>query len=340
MRRTLKIAGLVLFGLALGLGGLEVALRVVGVGAATELDPLYDRSLLRLSPDSTRRNPWGRHEEDAMRVAVIGDSFTNAFANQWYDGYGQRLEHLLNLRDGARPVEVRVFAKNGTTTWEQLPLLDRVLNGGAELVILGIFLNDTQVKGDPQLETRSVRIPDGWRLELLRLSRALGWIYLRAENVRLNWTFKEHEEYLFSPANEGFRRFEGAIREFAEKTDRSGAGLVAVIWPNMFALGPGYPMQLSHDRIAQALVEAGVPYLDLLDEFRDKSPVRMAVYPGVDSHPSEIAHRVGATAIFSYLVAEGHLDGSYRPRRERPQGEQYWLDRVRQKRNRFGARGG
>ena len=339
MKRALKIVGLMAFGLGLALGGLELALRLLGAGGPAELDPSYDRPLRRLSPDSTRRNPWGREGQDALRVAVIGDSFTNAFANQWYDGYGQRLEYLLNMRDGVRPAEVRVFAKNGSTTWEQLPLLEKALKGDPDLVILGIFLNDTQVKRDPRLESRSVRIPTGWLRELLSRSQALAWLYLRSENVRLNLTSDAHQDYLFSPENQGFRRFQGAIRKFAEKSRRKGARFVAVIWPNMFALDGRYPLELPHERIAGVLNEAGVPYLDLLPEFRGKSPIRMAAYPDIDSHPSEIAHRVAATAIFHYLIDQGFVDRSYLPRKQQAQGDAYWLERVRRKRNRFDRRG-
>lgn len=336
MRRLLKILGLTLFGLGVALGALEVALRLIGVGAPAELGPAYDRPPQRLSPDSTRRHPWTRGEEDVMRVAVIGDSFANAFGNQWYDGYGQRLEYLLNMRDDARPVEVRVLSKNGTTTWEQLPLLDKALEAAPELVILGIFLNDTQLKGDERLESRSVRIPKGWRRTVLRSSRALAWIYLRSENLRLNATSDAHQEYLYSPENEGYRLFVQAIGEFKERTSRNGAHLVAVIWPNMFALASDYPLHLAHERIGEVLRDAGVPYLDLLDEFRGKSPYRMAAYPGIDSHPSEIAHRLGASAIFDYLLAEGHIDKAYRPRKQLRMGDNYWLGRVRKKDNRFG----
>jgi hypothetical protein len=337
MKRFLTVSALILFGLTLALGGLEVALRIGGAGAPPVLDPTYDRSPLRFAPDGDRRNPWARNEDDALRVAVIGDSFANGFANQWYDGYPQRLEHLLNLNADARPAQVKAFARNGTSTWDQRQFLDKALDQGADLIILGIFLNDTQTRHDPVIAARSVRIPTGWRLGLVRSSRALAWIYLRYENVRRNWTFDQHQEYLYSPDNRGFRLFKRAIRLFARTTREREVGLVAVIWPNMFALGSDYPLAIAHERIAQVLGQARVPYLDLLDEFMDKSPIRMAAFPGVDSHPSEIAHRVGATAIFEYLVAGGHIDSSYQPRQQRPMGDAYWLERVRRDRNRFGS---
>ncbi len=336
MKRFVMIVGLVLFGLGLGLGVFEVALRVTGLGGPAELDPTYDRSALRFSPDVGRRNPWARNEDDVLTVAVIGDSFTNNFSNQWYDGYVQRLEHLLNLNEGARPAKVGAFAKNGTTTFQQLELLDWALDWEADLIILGIFLNDTEVPGDEEFAARFTSSPTGWRLQALTSSRALAWLYLRYESARNNLSLDEQLEYLFAPDYEGFKKFKRAIRTFARKTRAREVGLVAVIWPNMFALGPDYPLEMPHERIAQVLSDAGVPYLDLLDEFRNTSPVRMATYPGVDSHPSEIAHRVAATALFTFLLDGGHVDGSYRPRKEKhPMGEPYWLGRVRYRRNRF-----
>ena len=336
MKRLLKIVGLLLFGLVVGLGGLEAAFRLAGVGGPPALDATYDRSALRFAPDGSRRNPWARNEEDVFRVAVIGDSFTNNFSNQWYDGYGQRLEHLLNLNEAARPVDLRVFAKNGTSTWQQRAFLDRALDWGAELVILGVFLNDAKPPGDQDIASRITLKPPPWQLALLRRSRALAWIYLRYENALNNWALQDQLDLLYSDENPGFKMYKKAVRYFARTTRKHDVGLVAAIWPNMFALGPHYPLELAHERLGQVLSDAGVPYIDLLEDFRMTSPVRMATVPGVDSHPSEIAHRVAATAIFHYLLEEGHVDGSFRPRPEKHQmGEGYWLGRLRQRHRRF-----
>lgn len=336
VKRTLAIVGLVLFGLALGLGGLEVALRLTGAATPDRLDPTYDRSPLRLVPDPGRQNPWVNNEDDFLRVAVIGDSFTNHYANQWHDGYAQRLDYLFNLNEGARPVAVRPFAANGTNTWHQRPYLDSALEWGADLVILGIYLNDADLPRDPVFAARFVRALQPWQIKLLERSRALAWIYLRYENARNNASLQDRLEYRFSSDSKGFRRFQRAIRYFERETHLRKVGFVAVIWPNMFALGPRYPLELAHQRIAEVLEEAKVPYLDLLDEFRDKSVVRMAAYPGVDAHPSEIGHRVAANAIFQYLIAEGHVDSAYKPRRQKhPMGERFWLERLREKKDRF-----
>ena len=335
MRRALGLLVLVLIGFGLGLGGLEVALRVAGPQGRAELGPMFDRSPRRLVAHPNRRHPWARGEDDVLRVAVIGDSFTNNFGNQWYDGYGQRLEYLLNLNDGARPAEVRVIAKNATSTWQQRAFLDRALEWGADLVVLGIFLNDAQLPGERGLGGRPDP-PTGWRLWALSRSRALAWLDLRYQNARRNWALEDQLKARFSPDDKGFQQFQRAIRYFARKTRRHEVDLVAAIWPNMFGLGPGYPLELAHERIAGVLSETGVPHLDLLDAFRDKSSLRMAVYPGVDSHPSEIAHRIAATAIFEFLLAEGHVDSSYRPTRDRSgTGEGYWLERLRRSRGGF-----
>ena len=71
----------------------------------------------------------------------------------------------------------------------------------------------------------------------------------------------------------------------------------------------------------------------MLDTFEDKSSLRLSAYPGIDVHPNEVGHRVGATAIFEFLLDDGHIDASYKPRFNRVGGKQYWLKRARRMRS-------
>ena len=57
-----------------------------------------------------------------------------------------------------------------------------------------------------------------------------------------------------------------------------------------------------------------MPYLDLLPAFQGVDPVRMQAVPGIDPHPSEIAHRIAAEAILNYLLKQGLVAPGYRPR--------------------------
>lgn len=317
MRLLLKVAGLMLFGVLAALGALEVTLRLAGIGGPAELDSTYDRPKSTFIPQLERQHPWTPSDGPVLRVAVIGDSFTTAYANQWGDSYGRRLELMLNLNAGAVPAEIRIFARDGSNTWQQLKLLDKALDWGADLVILGVFLNDTEDARDPDVIARKEellpRVPTGvWR-HFLQTSRSLAWIYSHSENIRRNRVAVAYQEYLFEPDYSGWKTFREAIRRFAFKCRKRDVPLLAVIWPSMQHLGAGYTLRTAHERMASALKDAGVRCLDLLPEFEGKSSMRLAAYPDIDLHPNEIGHRIGATAIFYYLLKSGLIDPSYQP---------------------------
>ncbi|MDX1500994.1 MAG: SGNH/GDSL hydrolase family protein [Thermoanaerobaculia bacterium] len=335
VRGVFELVGLILFGTLIALLALEIGLRVAGVGGPAELDADYDRPVVLYSPHPDRQPRPAEEGEEVLRVAVVGDSFTVGFATEWYDAYPQRLEHLLNLNPGAAPARVRTFAQNDTTTFDQLRFLDEVMAWGPDILILGVFLNDTEDRRDPELaryqEALSTRVPSGWRLRALRASRLAAWVYLRLESMRSYRAALALQEHVFEREYSGFRRFRRAVRSFAAACRENDAALVAVIWPSMGGLGPGYPHRLAHDRLAEALGEARIPTLDLLDAFRDKSSRRLAIYPEVDNHPNEIGYRIGAAAIFNFLLSSGLVGPEYRPERGHRLGPAYWLGRVRRR---------
>ena len=333
LRTATQRLALVLFGLTLALLLAEGFLRLLGVGRPAELGPTFDRADVLFHPTARQEHPWTRDVEDPFRIAVIGDSFTVGETNHWYDAYPARLERLLNLNDGVRPVEVQSYARKGSATLEQVRLLNESLRRGTDLVIVGIFLNDSEWYADPELvlfrERRMPRIPEGWKGALLRTSRALGWTFHRFELMRCAQERRAYMAHIFDREYEGWRRFERALDLFVRGTDQANVPLVAVIFPTMAAL-ENYPDRAAHIQIAEALAYRGVPTLDLLDTFTGTSDARMAAFPGIDAHPSEIAHRVAADAIFRYLINAKHIDAGYQPQKAYVERrEEAWLNLTR-----------
>ncbi len=316
---------------------LEVLLRLAGVGGPAGLDAEFDRPSASFVPHPERQERWLPEGEPVLKVAVVGDSFTAGFGNEWYDAYPNRLEHLLNINPQAPPAVVRTFARPGTNTWQQLRFLDQVVAWGPDLLILGVFLNDTEDGRDRELaryrDALSIRVPSGWALRLLRASRLAAWVHLRLEARRTYQAALDLQEHVFAPGYSGFELFRRALGTFARTCRENDIDLVAVVWPSMGGLGPDYPHRLAHERLAKALRRARIPRLDLLDEFLDKSPLRLAVYPGVDNHPNEIGHRIGATAIYRFLVLKGYVGPAYRSVQKRRASSAYWLRRVQRQRS-------
>jgi len=111
------------------------------------------------------------------------------------------------------------------------------------------------------------------------------------------------------------KRFQTAISEMNDKCQKAHVAFVPVIFPLLsepFQKGR-YPFEYAHDAIHSRCDELHLPYLDLLPRFRNASPDRLQVIPGFDPHPNEIAHRMAAESILSYLISRKLLPESYQP---------------------------
>ncbi|MEZ5332134.1 MAG: GDSL-type esterase/lipase family protein [Thermoanaerobaculia bacterium] len=319
-RGVLQALALVLGGLLVPLVALEVALRIAGTSRAVELGPDFDRpdSLFVWQPP--RANPWLRANpgREPFRIAVIGDSFTVGQGVRWDDAYPARLERWLNFNAGVPPVDVLVYARLGTSTRDQLRFFQEALDEEPDLLLLGLFLNDPERHSDPMLgvwrERMVPRAATGALGTLTRVSRATAWIWTRWERFRAARAGERYYRFLYSPENSGWQPFVEALGIFAEGSRRAGVPLAVVIFPGMGTLGPDYPHRFAHQRLHEVLDPLEVPYLDLLPVFADKNPTRMAVLPGVDHHPSEIAHRLAAETILAWLFEEKLVPAVYRPR--------------------------
>ena len=107
--------------------------------------PLADRSAYFYMPDKRHDHVWSSPgKSNEIRIAVVGDSFTVGSGVQVDDRYANRLESMLNMQNDLPDVDVNVFAKCGTSTYQQIDLLDEALKWKPQIVILGICLNDME----------------------------------------------------------------------------------------------------------------------------------------------------------------------------------------------------
>ena len=139
-------------------------------------------------------------------------------------------------------------------------------------------------------------------------------------------------ETITDPEYSGWKKLERALDIFEHETRVAGVPLLAVVFPDMSLLGPAYPWADVHAKINDALERHRIPYLDLRPHFSDKDAARMAAYPGVDAHPSEIGHRIAARAIFEHLLEHGFLDPAYQPRNRKKSNRSNWLRRLQRRR--------
>jgi lysophospholipase L1-like esterase len=279
--------------------------------------PTFDRSAAFYLSDRQSSRDRGEAATDPLRIAVIGDSFTKGVGVQTYDRYADRMEWLFNLNRNTRPVRIRVFDKAGTSTFQQISMLEQALDWEAELVILGVVLNDTEDHTRPREVARHragtySSPPPPW----LTSWRTGSLFYSRWSAGRSRTGFTEYYRWLVDEEYSGWKRFTKAVSAMKRMCDLQGVTLVAVIFPLMsHDLRPGrYAFTENHERMAKPFSDEGIPVVDLLEPFTGMSPARMQAIPAVDPHPSEIAHRISAEAVFDALLSRSLVSKEYRPR--------------------------
>ena len=324
---------LLTFSVLLCLGAAELYMRLTVAPICSQYDnPLYDRSPFAFTPEDERFHPWAHGCPNPYKVAVIGDSFTTGQRVGGDDNYGARLERLLNLRKDAQPISLEVFAQGGTSTYNQLAFLKQAQKWGANLVILGMFINDTEDFGNyAQLkkwrQDMLPQDPPNWLLPIINHSRIIDWIYSKLQDIRCRRGTHLYYQRLYADNYTGLARYKNAIREFRDTCKSNNMDFIVVIWPFLSELGKDYPFHNIHQKIHQFLTEEHITYTDLLDDLIGRAPVRMEVIPGGDGHPSEIAHRLAAESIFISLIEHQLISTNYLPQEsDLNHGKAFWIN--------------
>lgn len=238
---------------------------------------------------------------DKRRISFVGDSFTAGHGiKEVEDRFANRLRRL-------HPQwEVHVLAANGLDTGAELAFLDGFTQRGYQVdeVVLVYCLNDVNdllTNWWPKSETAGAR--KSLRPLICEDSYFLDLLYHRLVVARLPWV----RDY-FSFVREAYRgpvweQQQQRLRSFRDVVARHGGRLSVVTFPFLHALGPNYPYQFVHDQLDAFWRREGVPHLDLLPVFQNRSP-RDVTVNRFDAHPNELANELAARALNEFLLAQ------------------------------------
>jgi len=246
-------------------------------------------------------------EPDVFRVAVVGDSFTFAPYMQFDDAFPKRLERWLNLNAEQKKVEVINYGVPAYSTSHEAHVVKRAVEEKADIIIMQITLNDPEIK--PYTPTELSRDKNRFGdLDLsrssLRHSQLFSLIARRLHNrsTRTHYTKKFFD--LFEKNNTWWN-FTGSWKSITKYSKKHNVPLVAVVFPLFgFEVDDSYPFWPIHQKIDKMLTNLQIPHLDITERFRNIPVERLQVLPGQDFHPNEIAHRIAAEEIYSWLSRE------------------------------------
>lgn len=265
-----------------------------------------------------------------FRIAVIGDSYSFAPYMQFTDAFPKVLERMLNLHESAphgspsvdnssptRPkAEVINYGVPGYSTSHEVASAEDALKNGADMLLLQITLNDPELKGYRPIgitlfNTFGKLELTGWKRTLLEKCKLLSFVITRLHNEKTRRDYIEYFHKLFTDPK-GRKLFEDSLSKIASLASESNKPIRAVIFP-LFGLpiNDSYPFADLHQLTGQILQEKGIPYLDLLELYKNIPIDRLQVIPGEDRHPNEIGHRMAAERIYDYLAQEKLIPAPY-----------------------------
>ena len=261
-----------------------------------------------------RKNPQGyrddkplkkRVPEGARRVLFAGDSFTfghgiKDVADRFSDRVGARLEaekpgKFVVSNVGECGLHVQLVAHMVETAVD--------LGYQVEVVVYTICLND--IEGFKESETGMQERFDSQspRFPLFRDTYFLNMLYFRVQQARLpevrNYYANMAEFYKTS----AWDRMRAELEKFHEYCRGHEIDLRIAIFPFLHNLGPDYPFDAGHERIAEFCRSAGVPCLDLKPVLLPHIAEGLTVNR-FDAHPNERAHALAAEAMERQLLGD------------------------------------
>ncbi len=315
-REALRLLFVVLFGIVASLVLVEAAFRML----APSLAPVKwsDRPhFFYVPPQAKTLQDFERTEQkpaQTFRIMVVGDSFTFGPKMQFDDTFSKRLERILSMNDGPLKAQVLNFGISGYSTADEVNVIKKAKDWNADLVLLQITLND------PELQTLRASGGNAKRFGPLRIDRehtpllyywkSLGYV---AQRLHASATRRRYRDYFFDLFDNArtWGPFKEAFEEIARVRDQTGIPVRAVLFPLMsFGFDDSYPFTDIHSKISALCAGLKIPMLDLFGAYRNIPAERMQVVPVGDPHPNEIAHRIAAEQIYTWLAWENVIPES------------------------------
>jgi hypothetical protein len=234
------------------------------------------------------------------RVLSLGDSFAWGASVEFEDGYPQRLERALTRRRGETWEVVNLAMPGMATVDHEAQLVREGEAYGAEVVLLGYVLNDSQdaaaAEAQRALDWVKHPPPAPGRSALLGLVRTRLWA--TAENRRRIEGYRS----MYADDAPGWVATRRSLKAMGAWCRQRGVPFVVAIFP-LFGnrLDEGYPFAEAHAKVAHAAAEAGARVVDLLPAYRGLRWDVLVVNGADDEHPNEIAHRIAAGVILRAL---------------------------------------
>lgn len=276
--------------------------------------------------------------EDVYRIAVIGDSFVEAYQVPIQDSFQYLLEEKLNQRlERKKRFEVYSFGTGGTGTFEHYLYLNQyVLKYKPDLVILAFlpmndFKDDFRLRAEISDSQGRIRKVVPWSQKLLGHSVLYRWAKAKWQILESFVAAEGRVKLLFDwqvflrdypPAwKEVWQMEKNLLKQFEETAKESQGKFLLVSLDDMWRTHPSQiekdkelysldKFDLDFDKPEKILGEfsekEGMAYLALLPIFRERAEKEKTniFWGGCEGHWDKTGHRWVAETIFQFLTQD------------------------------------
>jgi len=318
-RQILLRSSACLLGVVVALVLGEVAMRIAGL----------DAPALRSGSLVTRHQSWPtmpdfRDRPDPLesekpagvrRIVVVGDSFTWGSGVLPQDAFPDRMQAQLDRHPRSPRVEVVNFSRPGWNTVGELKAIERFFDRLApDVLVLEYTLNDSEPKSRDELIASLhhglLRHEPTTILECYIYARSALYRFAmrRADNLRMRFLTTSYYHRIYDEGRPEWESTRAAIAGMQSLAASHRVPFLMVVFPIFDSqLDHRYRYRAVHETIAQVARGLGIDRVDLLPRYEGVDFRRLAADPLYDAHPSELAHRIAATAILEELESRGWL---------------------------------
>jgi len=257
---------------------------------------------------------------NVFRIIVVGDSFSEGGDLSFEDSYPKKLECYLNYFGNDKRVTYQVI--NMSMGGRSTPPEVRGIKHDAgelkpDLIVLGYCLNDPEdwEEGRDYLSKlrdkcyyRSFTKPEGWTSFFYDHSALVRLVMDRLFNSRVKRGHIQYFHKLYRDTYSGWQKAKTALFDLGDFSRATHIPVRVVIFPlTTYGLGDDYPFTDIHEKLHSVLEKAGLQYVDLFPLFKYMDHILLEHVPYTDPHPSEIANRMAAEALWQDLMRSGLL---------------------------------
>ena len=305
---------------ALSLIVIEIAVRLIPEKKPPRMDmPLFRTALMPYNSLGYQDFEYPLQKgRNVFRIIATGDSFTEGGYVSFEDSYPKKLEYYLNFCGNTKGVTYQVvnMSRGGRSTPQEVMVLKRHADAlKPDLAILGYCLNDPEdwEEGSDYLhklrDKCNYRIsakPEGWASFFYNHSALVRLVSQRLFNTKVMRGHIKYFHKLYRDTYPGWQKAKAALFDLGEFSRTSHIPVRVVIFPLFpYGWGDNYPFSDIHEKLHSVLAKAGLPYVDLLPHLKEMDHSSLEYVPDKDPHPSELADRIAAEALWQELMRSG-----------------------------------